>query len=171
MILCGVDIFIHGQASDTRSYSSQDRHYRYNQEGMAEMSRPPREVAGWNRQCLFTRCEDGFIRNRLETVDDFHWPNSSKGIRLLTGSVLGYHEVSSIHVAVITPAGEEVVGFEVDEIVDQVCKLIKGGCGIVICPDKAIPTGVGGKHELLVRLFRVLGLVAGFSRGRQGRMR
>ena len=57
---------------------------------------------------------------------------------MLTGSVLGYHEVSSIHVAVITPAEREVVGFEVEEIVDQVCKLIKGVCEIVICRDKAI---------------------------------
>ena len=87
---------------------------------------------------------------------------------MLTGSVLGYHEVSSIHVAVITPAEGEVVGFEVEEIVDRVCKLVKGECEIIICPDNAIPTGVGGKLELLARVFRVQGLVAGFSREEAG---
>ena len=100
--------------------------------------------------------------------EDFRWPGSPKGLRLLTGSVLAYHEVSSIHVAVITPAGGEVVGFEVEEILDRVCKLIKGGCEIIICPDKAIPTGVGRKRELLARVFRVQGLVTGFSRGGAG---
>ena len=132
------------------------------------MSRPPREAAGWCRRCLFTRSEDGFVGSRLELGEDFRWPGSPKGLRLLTGSVLGYHEVSSIHVEVVTPAEGEVVGFEVEEILDQVCKLIKGGCEIVICPDKAIPTGVGRKRELLARVFRVQGLVAGFSRGEAG---
>ena len=97
------------------------------------MSRSPREAAGWRRRCLFTRSEDGFVGSRLESGEDFRWPDSPKGLRLLTGSVLGCHEVSSIHVAVVTAAGGEVVGFEVEEIVDQVCKLIKGGCEIVIC--------------------------------------
>ena len=106
------------------------------------MSRSPREAAGWRRRCLFTRSEDGFVGSRLELGEDFRWPDSPKGLRLLTGSVLGYHEVSSIHVAVVTPAEGEVVGFEVEEIVDQVCKLIKGGCEVVICPEKAISTGV-----------------------------
>ena len=62
---------------------------------------------------------------------------------MLTGSVLGYHEVSSIHAAVVTPAEWGVVGFQVEGIVDQVCKLIRGGCEVVLCPDKAISTGVG----------------------------
>ena len=63
-------------------------------------------------------------------------------------------------------------GVEVEGIVDQVCKLIKGGCEIFICPDKAISTGIGRERELLARVFRVQGLVAGFSRGgRQGKTR
>ena len=132
------------------------------------MSKSPREAAGWCRRCLFTQSEDGFVGSRLECGEDFRWPDSPKGFRLLTGSVLGYHEVSSIYVAVITPAGWEVVGFEVEEIVDQVCKLIKGACEIVICLDKAISTGVGRKRELLARVFRMQGLVAGFSGGEAG---
>ena len=59
------------------------------------MSRSPREAAGWRRRCLFTRSEDGFVGSRLELGEDFRWPGSPKGLRLLTGSVLGYHEVSS----------------------------------------------------------------------------
>ena len=132
------------------------------------VSRPPREVTGWKRQCLFTRSAVGCTRNRLEAGADFVWPRELKGIRLLTGSILGYHEASVIHVGVVTPAEGEVKVFEVEEIVDQVCKLIRGGCEIAICPDKAIVTRVDGKHELLVRLFRVQGLVAGFSRGEAG---
>ena len=131
-------------------------------------SRSPRKVAGWHRRCLFSRSEDEFIGSGLELGENFRWPGSPKGLRVLTGSVLGYHEVSSIHAAVVTPAEWGVVGFQVEGIVDQVCKLIRGGCEVVLCPDKAISTGVVRERELLIRLFRVQGLVAGFSRGEAG---
>ena len=141
---------------------------RYGCRDEEEGTRPSREAAGWKRQCLFTRCEDGFIGNTLETGGDFNWPKSRKGVCLLTRSVLGYQEVSSVYAAVITPPEGEAEGFEVEEIVYQVCRLIKGGREIVICPGKSIQSSVGGRHELLVRQFRVQGLVAMFSKAEAG---
>ena len=58
---------------------------------------------------MFTRSEDGVVGSRLELGKDCHWPGSPNGFRLLTGNVLGYHEVFSIHVAVVTPAEGEVI--------------------------------------------------------------
>ena len=130
--------------------------------------RPSREVTGWKKQCLFTRCADGCTRNRLEADGNFVWPRGMKGTRLLTGSMLGYHEASVIHVGVVISTEGEVEVFELEEIVEEVSKLIKGGCEFIICPARAVLSGVDGKHELLVRLFRVQGLVAGFSRGEAG---
>ena len=69
-----------------------------------------REAMGEEQRCLFSRDESNFVESGLETGIDFHWPLTRGGNRLLTINVLGYHEVSSMHVAVITPVGEVLLG-------------------------------------------------------------